>query len=116
MKYLSQFSTFDFERFSFGKVFLVISTSDWKDYQSKKILGTSVDVVVISDNTIYSDGETGSNRYERLRFKVKKHIDVQPDTCVAPINAVAKIYGDYNNLLSVVCDDIRVIEPTKGQK
>ena len=116
MKHLNQFNQFDFARFAAGKEFLVVETAPWSDYKTKKVLGTSVEVVIICDNTDYGDEQNGSNRFEKLRFKVKKQVSVLTDAKIVPVNAVAHVYGDYNNQLSVTCDDIRIVEPTKGQK
>lgn len=116
MKFLSQFTSFDFARFSEGKEYLVVESAPWLEHNTKRILGTTVTVVIFKDNTTYSEGKPGNNRYEKLNLKVKKQVTVSPDTRVMPVNPVAKVYGDFNNLLSVTCDDIRVIEATKGQK
>ena len=42
----------------------------------------------------------------KITFKVNKDINVPLKARVKPINAVATIYGDYRNQLSVKCDDI----------
>lgn len=116
MKFLSQFTKFDFDRFSEGKEYMVVEAIPWLENNTKRLLGTTVSVVIITDKTQYSDVKPGNNRYEKLNFKVKKQVNVSPDTRVIPVNPIAKVYGDYNNLLSVTCDDIKVIEPSKGQK
>ena len=116
MKFLSQFSTFDFARFVDGKELVVVESNPWMDRDTNRVNGTIVTVVIFTDKTVYGEGRIGSNRFEKLKLKVKKQVSVTPDTRVMPVNVVAKVYGDYNNQLSVTCDDIRVIEPTKGQK
>lgn len=115
MKHLSMFTAFDFDRFAAGKEFLVVESAPWMERDSNKVLGTVVTVVIFADNSDYGEGKTGNNRFEKLKLKVKKQVSVSPDTRVVPINAIAKVYGDYNNQLSVTCDDIRIIDQ-KGQK
>ena len=106
MKKLSQFSVFDFEAFSKGKLYLCTGQSEWKDYNTGEHLGTKVDVVIYRDDTAYvqKEGESVSNRFEKLTFKA----------IIEPVDAVATIYGDYRNLLSVKCADIKVLR-TKSQ-
>ena len=117
MKFLSQFNQFDFTRFAEGKEFQVSEPCvPWVERDTNKILGTVVTVAITIDRTNYGEGKTGNNRYEKLKFKVKQQVSVPVDARVMPINVVARVYGDYNNQLSVTCDDIRVIEPTKSQK
>ena len=116
MKFLSQFTQFDFARFSEGKEYMVVEAVPWLERATNKILGTVVTVVITIDRTNYGEGKTGNNRYEKLKLKVKQQVSVPVEARVMPINVVARVYGDYNNQLSVTCDDIRVIEPTKGQK
>ena len=112
MKNLSQFSKFDWEAFSHGKEFLVTGCSQLLDFNTKEHVGTRVDCVIYSDNTPYKqrNGETVTNRFEKLTFKVmKKDVSVPVNSMVTVHNAVAVIYGEYQNQLSVTCDDITVI-------
>ncbi len=113
MKGLNQFLSFNWDAFSKGKTFLVIGVSDYQDFDTKKHLGTKVDCVIATDNTQYNfkDGEVFSNRYEKISFKVSKDVDVPVDTKIVPQNAVASIYGEYRNMLSVKCDDVMVVTP-----
>ena len=110
MKKLSQFMRFDFEAFSKEKIYQVIGISEWRDYETKKHMGTKLEVVITRDNTQYKqkEGENVSNRFEKLTFKICKDINVPMNTSVMPINAVATVYGDYRNQLSVTADDIHV--------
>ena len=115
MRYLTKFNQFDFSRFSSGKEYLVVETAPWQDFQNKQILGTVVTVAIAKDSTNYGEGITGTNRFEKIRFRVKKQVSVPADVYVIPVNPVARVFGDYNNQLSVTCDDIRILEP-KAQK
>lgn len=115
MKALYLFLMFLWDEFSKGKEFTVTAVSDWLDYDSKKKLGTRVDVVISADATPYQmkDGKQVSNLFEKLSFKVRKDITVSIGAKVVPVNAVATIYGQFRNQLSVKCDDIQVIQAKK---
>jgi len=108
MKGLNQFIKFDWDAFAEGKTFIVTSISEYVDFDTKAHLGTKVDCVIATDNTVYKfkDGEEFTNRFEKISFKVSKDINIPIETRVVPKNAVATIYGEYRNQLSVKCDDI----------
>ena len=74
MKYLNQFSVFDLDKFLNGKKLVVTGCAPLKDNDTGKVLGTRVSTVIFADNTEYKhkDGETGSNRFEKLNIKVSK--------------------------------------------
>ena len=78
---------------------------------TKAHLGTKVETVIAKDQTPYKqkEGETVTNLYEKLVFKIKKDVKVPVNSYIMPVNAVAVVYGDYRNNLSVTADDIRVI-------
>ncbi len=112
MKKLSQFLRFDFDKFSEGKIYQAVSTEKWTDYDTKEILGTKVGSVIVKDNTPYKqkDGETVTNLFEKITFKVPKSIQIPANAYIMPINAVGVVYGDYRNKLSVTADDIRILQ------
>ena len=113
MKFLSQFQTFDFERFAKDKRFMVVGCSPWKEHGSDQIIGTKVDTVIFADHTEYkrNDGDTSTNQFEKLSFKVAKvGLDVPNESVVQPINPVATIWGEYRNQLSVKCTDLQVAQ------
>ncbi len=115
MKKLSQFIKFDWDSFAKDKRFLCTGGSEWTDYETKKHLGTKIEVVIASDHTEYRqrDGEHASNRFEKLTFKVLADVDIPIDQFVEPAGVVAKVYGDFHNKLSVQADNITVV-PKKG--
>lgn len=116
MKKLNQFVKFLFEDFSKGKVYRVIGVRPWIDYNTKELMGTKVEVVIAEDNTAYDtqNGETITNQYEKLTFKIsKKDINIPMNARVIPVNPVAVVYGEYRNQLSVTADDIKVVAPQK---
>lgn len=115
LKKLSQFLKFDFDEFIKGKACQVTSTGEWVDFTSKVHMGTKLEAVITRDATPYKqkEGENVTNLYEKLTFKVRKDVKVPVGAYVVPVNAVATVYGDYRNQLSVTADDIRVITPNK---
>ena len=108
MKHLSQFVNFDLDSFLDGKELLVLSVSDWVDFEDKTIKGTKITTVIISDETDYN-GKDGNNRFEKLVIKVPKAVDVPVDSIIVPVNATARVYGDFNSNLSVVAEDIEIV-------
>lgn len=113
MKYLNQFNNFDFAAFAKGKVFIVVGSSPWKDYTTMKVLGTKIDCVIAVDKTEYlkKEGDSTTNQYEKLSFKVRKeNLSVPNESRVMPVNPEATIWGQYRNQLSVKCDDIQVAQ------
>ena len=115
MKKLNQFVKFLFDEFSKGKVYRVTGVRPWLDYDTKEHLGTKIDVIIAEDKTVYDtkNGETVTNQYEKLAFKIPKDIKIPTDARVTPVNPVAVVYGQYRNQLSVTADDIKVIAPQK---
>lgn len=115
MRFLNQFINFNWDEFAEGKTFVVIGTSEYQDYDTKTHLGSKVECVIASDDTNYKNknGEKYSNIYEKITFKVSRDVNVPLKSRIKPINAVATIYGDYRNQLSVKCDDILTIPPSK---
>ncbi len=108
---LNQFQQFDIEKFLKGKVLKVLGIRDWIDFDTKKILGTIVDTVIWVDKTEYKvkNGEIKTNAFEKLPLKIGKKVSVEIDAFVMPVHAIASIYGDYRNKLSVKCDDVKII-------
>lgn len=115
LKGLRQYVGFDFPRFSKDKLFTVTGVSNWVDFNTKLPLGTRVEVVISSDQTPYApskDGRPISNLYEKLTFKIDKNINVPIGATVVPLGAVATVYGQYQNELSIRAADIKVISPS----
>lgn len=111
MKFLNQFQEFDFSRFATGKVFLVVGKRPWLDYDTGAALGTTVECVIYKDETIYKrkEGDTSSNLFEKLSFKVSKPVEVPLRAQVKPVNPKATIWGEFRNQLSVKAEDIEVV-------
>ena len=116
MKFLNQFVKFDLAAFLADKRVIATGIADWKDNETGKILGKVVDGVIYSDNTVckQKEGENANNRFEKIRFKVSKTVDVPMDATIMPVNAVATVYGEYRNQLSIKCEDIQVLQPKRA--
>lgn len=109
MKNLGQFIFFKFNEFAKDKKFMVTEVSPWQDYNTKQVLGSAITVVIIEDNTDY--GKQGNNLYEKYKIKVRKQVNPSVNSLVMPTGEVeATVYGDYRNMLSVTCDDIRIVD------
>lgn len=109
MRNLKQFAPFDAERFLEKKQLQVTACSAWRDYESKSIKGTRVEVVIVVDNTEYQPTKTGeivSNVFEKFSVKVPQTVSFAVGTPVKLINPKAVIYGDFQNMLSVTCENI----------
>lgn len=111
MKKLSMFLSFNFNEFARNKTFICISTSPWKDFESGEILGTKVETVIAKDETNYNvkDGETVTNLYEKLVFKVNKNIDIPINAVIQPKGVQASVFGEYRNQLSCTAEDIVIV-------
>lgn len=124
MKGLNQFETFEWMRFAEGKKFQVCGCREWKDFSSGEHCGTEVEVAIVEDNTVYQNTESVkiNNLFEKLKFKVKKDIDVPLGAIVIPVDAIAKKYSLKNDNggkfskdgLSVKCADIKILSGPKN--
>lgn len=116
LKKLGMFTSFDFEKFSYGKRFLLISLSEWKNFDSGALLGTKAEAVILQDKTDYGqsgDANHVTNLYEKLIFKVPQKLNIPLSTEIKPINPKATIFGEFRNQLSIVCDNIEVVNNQK---
>lgn len=114
MKHLKDFNTFDSEGFFKDKVLVARECSDWQDENTGIHQGTKVVVAIDKDNTVYQikDGENFiDNAYEKITIKVKKDVKFARNTPVVLVNAVANIWGDYKDKLSVTADDMLLAQP-----
>ena len=119
MKRLNTFLKFDCADFLNGKVLQATGTRPTRDYETKQITGTTVETVIIKDDTDYhlKTDEQVSNLYERINIKVKKmNYQVPVGAIIELVNPVGTVYGDYRNQLSIRCDDVRVIQVPAQRK
>lgn len=115
MKHLSEF--FDSERFFRDKVLVATGSDLWRDYDDPaKVLGSKVEIVIYQDNTSYlqKDGQNTTNLFEKLTVKVKKsNLQIAPRTRVTLVNPVCRVYGKFNENISIVADDL-LVAPSKA--
>lgn len=112
-KKLNGFTFFDFEKFWKGKVGRCSGLGPWRDFETKRVLGTKVEITITKDETPYpqKDGEHVTNLYKTLSVKVPKmDLDIPIGSVVRIVNPVATVYGEYRNQLSVKADDVVAID------
>ena len=112
LKKLSRFQYFDIDLFLQKKKLMTIGVQEWKDFDSQKVLGTKVEVVITVDKTDYgtTGGEIVSNLYEKLTVKIPaKLTNVPMNAEVRLVNPEAVVYGEYRNALSITADNIEII-------
>lgn len=119
MKHLRQFLNFDVNLFFASKTLTVVGISDLLDHETKAIVGKRVTCAITRDDTAYLPGKDGTavsagNLYEKFTVKVKypHTVSVSPGDEVTLTNAVATVYGDYQNQLSVTAEGLEVIKHT----
>ncbi len=122
MKHLRQFVNFDITAFLSAKTLVVVSVSDLTDHETRTIIGKRVTCAITRDDTVYLPSKDGSapasNIYEKLVIKVKYPytVSVSPGDEVTLTNAVATVYGDYQNQLSITAEGLEVIKYTAKDK
>ena len=94
MKKLTQFTRFDWAAFAQDKTFQVTGIRPRSDSDDRqRIIGSTVDVVIIRDDTQYQckPGESVTNLFEKLSIKLPQaKVAVQLGDYVQPVNATAK--------------------------
>lgn len=112
LKKLSMFQYFDIDGFLAKKKLMIVGVQEWKDFETQNILGTKVEVVIVSDETDYgnADGNVVNNLYEKLSVKIPaKLTNVPMNTAVRLVNPEAVVYGEYRNALSITADNIEIV-------
>lgn len=111
-KKLNVFCSFDAEKFFMKKALLFLGSSEWKDYETGKVLGSKLECVVVKDDTDYgdTDGKITTNLYEKFNVKLQKNVDVPTNAIIRLVHPKANVYGDFRNQLSVTAEDITVLK------
>lgn len=111
LKAIAQFM--DFDRFTKDKELAVKETRPMRDANTGIITGTRVEVMIWKDQTEYApnkDGSIPSNLYNNFVVKVhKKDLGLEINDIVEFKGVIAKIYGEYNNELTIDAEDVVVI-------
>lgn len=110
LKKLSHLLSFDNQEFFSKKSYLLFGSSKWVDYDTNKVMGVKFKVVIYQDETNYGDLSI-SNAGETLTVKVKGARDGYQGAPVPVrlINPRGTIYGEYRNQLSIIADDVEII-------
>lgn len=112
LKKLSMFQYFDIEGFLAKKKLMLVGSQEWRDFQTQRVLGTKIEVVIVADETDYgnADGNVVNNLYEKLSVKIPAKLNNVPmNTTVRLINPEAVVYGEYRNALSITADNIEIV-------
>ena len=117
MKKLNKFVRFDCQAFFAGKVIQNLNAKPWTDCETKEILGTVLEVVIVRDHTDYhlnSDEQQENNLYEKINVKVAKiDLQVPAGAGIEFVNPVGTIYGEFQSKLSIRCDDVRILQGSR---
>lgn len=112
MKGLNSYNKFDWINFAKDKELVVTGCAEWKDYKTHQHMGTRVYCVIAKDHTRYfyrGENVVGLNEFERLSIKIPKTISVDRGAQITLVNPQATVYGQYSNNISVLADDIKVV-------
>ena len=116
MYYLNQFLEFNLNAFLNGKTLMCVGSMPWLDYVTKELRGTKLSLVISEDRTEYRQkpGEQRTNQFENINVKVPKNdLKVAPGAVIELMDAVATVFGEYRNQLSVTAADIKVVQSGK---
>ena len=113
MKGLRIFLEFNIEKFLENKDVKVIASDKWQSYDnngSVEVVGTKYKCVIADDETFYGKDDI-DNTGEQLIIKVKKPVkNFKKFSSIRLVNAIGKVYGDYQNNLSIEAEDIIFVE------
>ncbi len=121
MLFLYMYEEFNLEKFLHGKELSVTGCHPWTDFDTKRELGSVVEVAITKDSTEYPKkkvGDTRTNLYEKLGIKLPKlNYAVPVGAVVTIVNGDATVFGDRRDKLSIKAEDVKVITPpAAGQK
>lgn len=112
LKKLSLFQYFDIDTWLAKKKLMSVGIQVWRDFETQRVLGTKIDVVIVSDETDYgnSDGNVVNNLYEKLSVKIPTKLNNVPmNTVIRLVNPEAVVYGEYRNALSITAENIEIV-------
>lgn len=112
---LSHFKKFDNKGFFGPKKLLLFSMDEWRDFDTKKVIGAKLNTVIWADNSDYGDMRV-SNKGRSMVVKVAglKPQPVESPEFISLRNPRGIIYGEYQNQLSVKADGFDVIQGNEG--
>lgn len=108
LKKLSLFQYFDIDTWLAKKKLMTAGVQEWRDFETQRVLGTKIDVVIVSDETDY--GNVVNNLYEKLSVKIPAKLNNVPmNTVIRLVNPEAVVYGEYRNALSITAENIEIV-------
>ena len=106
---LRNYEFFDADAFFADKRLMTTNLIPWIHFETKELLGTKVEAVIIEDKTDYGDTDF-TNLFEKVVFKTnQKNLSIPIKSEIKCTNIVGVLYGEYRNQLSLRCDDIEVV-------
>lgn len=119
LKGLRQFVVFDANKFLKGKELLLMNEEDLVDYDSNKVVGAKLKVIIWSDNTSYKKEGT-TNEGSELTIKIlgikAQNIDQNNRGFISLKNPKGSVYGDFQNQLSLSADGFEFLKSQNGDK
>ena len=113
LKNLNQFAPFQAEKFLEGKLLMVTNCSEARDYETKAVTGSKIELAIVKDETIYeknANGELLNNLFEKISVKIPNtDVKIPQNTYISLVNPSGTIYGQYRNQLSLKADDYKIL-------
>lgn len=113
LKRLNNFQLFEADKFLEKLDLMGLKCELWSDYESKQIKGIKITATVWSDSHDYGN-DSVSNVGEQLVIKVLDSnavlLDFKTPHFIEAINPKGTIYGEFSNQLSLVADQVVIME------
>lgn len=118
LKGLRDFVKFVAREFLAGKQLLLMQESEWKDFNSGKVIGAKLKATIWTDDTKYKKDET-SNEGSELDIKIPglmaEEVNRNNRGFIRLKNPTGVVYGDYQNDLSLKADGFDYIKEKGGE-
>jgi hypothetical protein len=104
------FLNFDCERFLKEKTLMALAMADLNDSEGNRI-GSKISTVIFEDKTDYGDSKV-TNAGDSFKIKVL-NLNIKPikmPCFIRLVKPTAKVWGEYQNNLSITAQDIQIIE------
>ena len=121
MKGIRDFTYFDYEAFFKDKKLLFVNSELYYKYDSgqktDEVLGLKIVCVIGSDNTSYNKDDT-TNLFEKVSFKLPgvSSVNIKELTEIRPKILDVKVYGQYQNQLSITVSGFDVVSKNDSRK
>lgn len=118
LKGLRDFVKFDAKGFLADKQLLLMQESEWKDFDSGKVIGAKLKVTIWTDDTRYKNDGT-SNEGSELDVKIlgltAEEVDRNNRGFIRLKNPTGVVFGDYQNQLSLKADGFEFVKEKGGE-